>query len=372
MAQFTAENKAALAALAKQPFHKQAKQFLNAYWVRDMKLESDPAACERIWQFATKFGNLEKRHGKEGCELDEFEAHQFLEKEVGAMTVKDMRAALTEVDLDFNLKMSLLEFLIFHHKIKDWSFVATWTPSGSVAHRRMLQNVQNQMTMAQEALALATAAADASKVDAANAAAAADASAQAAAASEQAAEEQHDATVELEAQEKAKADAIATEETKAADETLSTVKRNKAKAQLAILKSEDAQPLRRARITQEAAERKARKAAKAALAAATDAAIAKQRAEKASAAAEKAMEEADKEVEALTDQLEEAKAACSGSGLEDGTIWWLDREFEECVSIFVVGLTTARRSLKFMGPKQRAKAEAARAASRDRACLSAD
>ena len=65
------------------------------------------------------------------------------------------------------------------------------------------------------------------------------------------------------------------------------------------------------------------------------------------------MAEADKEVEELTDKLEEAKAACAGSGAEEGTFWWLDREFEE--------------SLKFMGPKQRAKAEAARAASRDKA-----
>jgi len=64
------------------------------------------------------------------------------------------------------------------------------------------------------------------------------------------------------------------------------------------------------------------------------------------------MADADAAVHELTHQLEEAKAACAGSGSEDGTFWWLDREFDE--------------SLKYMGPKQKAKAEAARAAARKR------
>lgn len=305
MSRFTAEEKEALSHLAKCPYDKQGKQFLNAYWLKELQFESHPDACEKIWHYTTMFVKLDKRHGKEGCELDEFEAHQFLEKEVGAMTVKDMRAALTVVDLDFNLKMSLVEFLIFHYKIKDWGYLATWSPAGSATQQRMLHNVQKQMTMAQEALLVATSKAEESKVEAERAAAAAEASSQAAAASERAAKEQHDATVELEAQEKAKADAIAHEEVRANDDSLSTVKRNKAKAQLAILKSEDSQPLRTARITQAAAERKAVKAAKAAKTAAAGARAAKDQAENAAAAAEKAMEEADKEVEALTDQLEE-------------------------------------------------------------------
>ena len=45
-----------------------------------------------------------------------------------------------------------------------------------------------------------------------------------------------------------------------------------------------------------------------------------------------------------------AKAACAEGGCEEGTFWWLDREFEE--------------SMKYMGPKQRAKALEARTASR--------
>ena len=49
-------------------------------------------------------------------------------------------------------------------------------------------------------------------------------------------------------------------------------------------------------------------------------------------------------------QLEEAKAACAEGGCEEGTFWWLDRDFEE--------------SMKYMGPKQKAKALEARTASR--------
>ena len=196
------------------------------------------------------------------------------------MTVKDMRAALSEIsDLDFSQKMSLIEFLIFHYKITDWTYLVHWSPAGSAAQQRMLVDVQAQMSYAQDALAVATTKAEESKVEADKAVVAAEASEKAATASQLAAKEQHDATLELAAQQKAKADALAAEEIKAKDESLSTVKRNKAKAQLAILKSEDSQPLRRARITQEAAERKAVKAAKAAQTAAVAAKKAKNLAE---------------------------------------------------------------------------------------------
>ena len=82
-------------------------------------------------------------------------------------------------------------------------------------------------------------------------------------------------------------------------------------------------------------------------AARAQAATAKVAADDAAVAADKAMADADTAVADLTHQLEEAKAACAGSGSEDGTFWWLDREFDE--------------AKKYMGPKQLAKAEKARA-----------
>ena len=118
------------------------------------------------------------------------------------------------------------------------------------------------------------------------------------------------------------------------------------------MKSEDSQPLRTARITAGATERKAKKAAKAAAAAAEVAATAKVASEVAAVTAEEAMDAADKAVAELTSQLEAAKAACAGDGCEEGTFWWMDQEFEE--------------ALKYMGPKQKEKALAARAAARKR------
>ena len=45
-------------------------------------------------------------------------------------------------------------------------------------------------------------------------------------------------------------------------------------------------------------------------------------------------------------KIEDARALCAGDGHAGGTFWWLDREFDE--------------AKKYMGPKQIARAEAAR------------
>lgn len=329
--------------LAKQPYDKQAKQFLNAYWASE--LGGDEAQREQIFRFYTRFWKLDKR-GKEGCELDEFEAHQFLEKEVGAMTVKDMREALQKVEIHMSRSMSMIEFLIYHYKITDWDKLVNWVAAGSAAQQKMLADVQASMKTAQDALSEATAKADLAKAEADKAAEASRASQEAAEASSAAAQEQSAARQALEAEEAAQLKAIRDEEDKANDESLSTVKRNRAKAQLAILKSTDSQPLRRARITTTASERKQVKAAKAANAAAQEAKAAQDVADQAHKEAADAAAAADAQVAELAQKLEEAKAACAGSGSEEGTFWWLDREFED--------------QLKFMGPKQRAKAEAAK------------
>ena len=251
-----------------------------------------------------------------------------------------MRTALKEIDIDFNRMMSITEFLIYHYKLTEgqWVYLVNWVPAGSPEQRALLDKVQAQMKTAQAALADSTEAAEASKIKASDSAVAAETAAKSAAASEVAAAEAAEARKALQALQQAKADAIAAQEALSVDESLSTVKRSKAKAQCAILKSEDSQPLRTAEITAGAAERKAKKAAKAAKKTADD--------------AEAAMKAADEAVLEVTHELEEAKAAAAGGGSENGTFWWLDREFEE--------------ALKYMGPKQKAKAEAARAASRKR------
>jgi len=333
----------------------QAKQLLNAYWTQPpFHFADHPAKCEAIWSDVAKFAKLDARLGEKGFELDEFEAHQFLEHDEkgGALTVKDMRDAMKKIDLNFDRMMSLTEYFVFHYDLVKWGYLVNWVASGSAAQRAMLQQVQDQMQTAKDALLFATDEAEKSNVEAFKAAAAAAQAQAAVEASEASAQEAAAANAALIKLQAEKAAAIAAEEVKSVDATLSTVKRNTAFAHLKILQSEDSQPLRTAQITQAAMQRKATKAAKAALAAAVTAEFARVAAVAAAAAADKAAEAALVQVGLLSDQLEEAKATCAGSGSDEGTFWWLDREFEE--------------NLKYMGPKQRTKAEAARTAARRR------
>jgi hypothetical protein len=43
--------------------------------------------------------------------LDEFNAHRFLEKVQETRTVKELREQLKAIDLDFNKRMALLEYV---------------------------------------------------------------------------------------------------------------------------------------------------------------------------------------------------------------------------------------------------------------------
>lgn len=97
------------------------------------------------------------------------------------------------------------------------------------------------------------------------------------------------------------------------------VSRNKAKAELAQHLAEDPLPLRRAKITTEAAVKKAERTAQAA----AEAVVA---AEAARAAAEKSLEEAVEKVKEAEAYLQEVK---SKPGSAQGALWWIDRELYE-------------------------------------------
>lgn len=45
------------------------------------------------------------RRGDDGNELDELQAHIVLERQAATLTVREMRAVMREVDLDFNKKV---------------------------------------------------------------------------------------------------------------------------------------------------------------------------------------------------------------------------------------------------------------------------
>jgi chromosome segregation ATPase len=158
-------------------------------------------------------------------------------------------------------------------------------------------------------------------------------------------EELESARSELAAQEDARNKK--TEELKAAAESGGVVQRNKAKVQLDAHLAEDPLPLRKAKLTLEAAQKKAdkarapfqqkREAAEAARQVAEEARKAaeqaKQEAEVAAAAAEVAKNAALAAVDDAARAMDEAEAYLnelkSRPGAAYGAMWWIDRELHE-------------------------------------------
>jgi len=88
----------------------QAKFFLNAFW----KESGDQA--ETIWQYTQKIVELDTQKGKNGSDLDEFNAHRFLEHMGETKRVVELRESLRSIDLDFNKRMALIEYLLYKYK----------------------------------------------------------------------------------------------------------------------------------------------------------------------------------------------------------------------------------------------------------------
>jgi len=97
-------------ALVSLPFKKQATWFLNGFW-KDVEREA-----ENIWSYVHTCQDLDKEGKGNGAELDEFQAHRFLEKLGETLSVKEMRDKMREIDLDFNKRMAISEYFIFKYK----------------------------------------------------------------------------------------------------------------------------------------------------------------------------------------------------------------------------------------------------------------
>jgi len=138
---------------------------------------------------------------------------------------------------------------------------------------------------------------------------------------------------ELKAQEDAYHNKINELKSKAEDAALSTVAKSKAANELATLKQEDPLPLRKAKVTQEAALRKVEKERKAAENATS---IARDKARAAEDAA-KELEEKTRQVEesvrqtelAMKDAEESLEYVKKKGGAAKGSLWWVDREIKE-------------------------------------------
>jgi len=149
----------------------------------------------------------------------------------------------------------------------------------------------------------------------------------------QAEEELRRALEELHAQENAYNNKKQELERKSEDNNLGVVQRNKAKNELAQHLSEDPLPLRRAKLTTEAATKKAEKARLAAEEAQRRSEQAAVEAKKAQHAAEEATEVAREKAQEMEQKFAEAEAFLeevkSRPGGGQGAIWWIGRELAE-------------------------------------------
>eukprot|EP00009_Paramoeba_aestuarina_P008784 CAMPEP_0201520554 /NCGR_PEP_ID=MMETSP0161_2-20130828/11830_1 /ASSEMBLY_ACC=CAM_ASM_000251 /TAXON_ID=180227 /ORGANISM="Neoparamoeba aestuarina, Strain SoJaBio B1-5/56/2" /LENGTH=438 /DNA_ID=CAMNT_0047918963 /DNA_START=7 /DNA_END=1320 /DNA_ORIENTATION=+ len=297
--------------LCKKTHKEQAVWFLNAFWE-----DFAQAEAEMAWTFVEHCVKIDNA-GAVGTDLDEMEAHRFLEKADEAHTVLEMRSRLRKTGAigqnERPKTVPLSHYLLFKYDDKNSNLFHELVTRAQGDNQKQIEEAQAKLdavSAAFEAAASAAAAATAalkeaqakesaakdaeaaaksreadaraSEAAAKDKEAAAKASAEAARAKEAEAHasaatlaereaELKAAQAELEAalaevkkQEDAYNQKTATLTAKSEDESLGVVTRNRTKNELAQHLAEDPLPLRQAKITAEAAVRKSEKATKAA------------------------------------------------------------------------------------------------------------
>jgi len=137
--------------LSSMKYEHQAKWFLNAYWAKKpLSFSSDDKAKETLFQFFKFFCKLDP-DGSKGCDLHQQKAHMFLEKQTGAHTWIELKAKMKKLDADHNLRLSLAEFLIHEYKL-DLSYVTTVAANVDPKHAAKLAACQKKLTEAEEAM----------------------------------------------------------------------------------------------------------------------------------------------------------------------------------------------------------------------------
>jgi len=263
--------------LTRMKYVDQAKWYLNGFW------GSAEKEAENIWKMTQKFISLDTKAKANGCELDEFMAHHFLESLGETLTVIELRAKLRKIDLDADGKMALLEYLCFRYNVG--VAAAANAPQGGTPED------QKEIDAAAKVLdELSTALADL----------------QAKLASTRKAEEElKEAVASLHKQQEAYDSECKRLEEKSKNMTFSVVLRNKAANELAQLKGKDPLPLNKAKLTQGAALKRVEKERK---------------------ALEVAQADTQAKADAASAALENLKAK---GGASLGSMWWMDREVQE-------------------------------------------
>jgi len=291
-----------LKALCSKTYKNQAIWFLNAFW---HKLSDE---AENFHKFTLKLASLDLQKGAEGCDLDEMNMHRFLEHFKEIMTVLEMRESLRSTGaISGNVKnFPVTYFYIFKYKV-DWHVLVNASQGDN---QKEVEEAQHKLNMVQEALKISETRSQEAKVAVREA--------------ESRETEAKAAQVELEAalkEVKSQEDAFnnKTADLQKKSSEGSVVSQNKAKNELAQHLASDPLPLRKAKITQEAAVKKADRATKAA-------ADARASSIEAANKAEAAVEETQRKLEEAEAFLMEVK---SKPGSAAGQIWWLERELHE-------------------------------------------
>jgi hypothetical protein len=373
-------------------YQEQGIWWLNAYW------ENHQDQAENLWSFVKKFEKLDLDKKNEGTGLDEMNAHRFLESINETKTVKELRDSLRDTGaLGPNERpklVPLVHYLLYRYRgTTDWHELVNAPQGSNEKELREAQRLMEEVNRAfEDAAAKADAANRALREAESREAEAKRSEADAKAREADAKKSESDAIARENDAKRAESDAIAREadaqraqveleaalaelkaqedafnsrtdslRSKSEDESVSVVGRNKAKNELAQHLSSDPLPLRKAKITQEAAVKKAEKATTAAVGARQQAVSARQAAESARAAAVTARQQAESarhEAEAARQQAERAREAAAAAkaasdealdearrkvaeaeafleevkkrpGQAYGALWWLQRGLEE-------------------------------------------
>jgi len=311
-----------LANLVNKPYKDQATWFLNAYWD-----QFGSAEAERVWSWVKKLSQLDTEKHAEGNGVDEVLAHRFFESQNETMTVVELREGLRSTGAigpsERPKIVPLTHVLLFKFREKvNWKTLVN-TKGDNTAEIQEAQRLLDQVFAAfQESDKQAQLARNAEN------------EARVQEAPFKAAQEELEAAV---ADVKSQEDAYnkKAEDLKRRSEEGTVVQQNKAKNELAQHLQEDPLPLRKAKVTLEAARKKAEKA-RAPFEAATKAA------EVARAKAEEALEQTRKRVADAEAYLAEVKAK---PGTPHGAIWWLERELAEQKSYLPERKGGAKRQL---------------------------
>eukprot|EP00009_Paramoeba_aestuarina_P005149 CAMPEP_0201521090 /NCGR_PEP_ID=MMETSP0161_2-20130828/14086_1 /ASSEMBLY_ACC=CAM_ASM_000251 /TAXON_ID=180227 /ORGANISM="Neoparamoeba aestuarina, Strain SoJaBio B1-5/56/2" /LENGTH=319 /DNA_ID=CAMNT_0047919657 /DNA_START=62 /DNA_END=1021 /DNA_ORIENTATION=+ len=290
-----------LHSLCKLTYKQQAVWYLNAFWSQ--------TEAETLWDFVEKCSKIDNA-GAGGNGLDELEAHRFLEGLNDAHTVLEMRSKLRSTGAiaqnERPKTVPLIHYLLFTYE-KDWKTLVTAAQGDNSEEIAEAQAKLEAVQAAYDEVNFRLAEAQAREAEAKEAEAPFKAACEELEAARKAVQEQEDAY-------NAK-----TESLKAASETGGVVSRNKAKVSLDAHLAEDPLPLRKAKLTLAAAQKKADKA-RAPFQAKTDAAAA------ARAQVEVALQDAADRMKEAEDFLQAAKEK---PGCAHGSLWWIDRQLQE-------------------------------------------